>query len=179
MPDTSRQRLRSDEDLVERMRVNMGRAILAVRWLVAPLYLGLIGALLIDGIKFVQKLVLSFPKVFEMDTGETILTALTLIDLALVANLIAIVMFAGWETFIGPLFVGKEGSELTGLGFSAVKVKLIGSMIAIAAIQILETFVHIEAVSKADAMWQLLILLGIGLAGVLLALMDRLTGGEH
>ena len=111
MPDTSQQRLRSDEDLIERMRVNMGRAILAVRWLVAPLYLGLIGALLIDGIKFVQKLVLSFPKVFEMDTGETILTALTLIDLALVANLI--------------------------------------------------------------------VMLGIGLAGVLLALMDRLTGGEH
>jgi|SRR5271165_3631508 len=180
MPDISPEPPRSGEDdLIERVRTNMGRAMLAVRWLVAPLYLGLIGALILDAIKFVQKLVLSFRRVFEMDDSETILAALTLIDLVLVANLVVIVMFAGWETFVGPLFAGKASQELTGLGFSAVKFKLLGSIVAIASIQLLETFVHIEAVSKADAMSQLLILLGIGVVGVLLALVDRLTAEHH
>lgn len=179
MPDASSQPLRTDEDLAERVRLNMGRAMFAVRWLVAPLYLGLAGALILDAIKFAQKLVLAFPKALEMEDSETILTALTLIDLALVANLVVIVMFAGWETFVGPLFVRTASRDLTGLGFSAVKFKLIGSIVAIAAIQILETFVHIEAVRKTDAMWQLLILLGVGIVGVLLALMDRLTAEAH
>jgi uncharacterized protein (TIGR00645 family) len=179
MPDTSPQPPRAEDDLVDRVRRNMGRAMLAVRWLVAPLYIGLIGALVLDAIKFAQKLVASFRKVFEMDDSETILTALTLIDLVLVANLVVIVMFAGWETFVGPLFAGKASGQLTGLGFSAVKFKLLGSIVAIASIQLLETFIHIEAVNKVDAALQLAILLGIGAVGVLLALVDRLAGQDH
>jgi uncharacterized protein (TIGR00645 family) len=64
------------------------------------------------------------------------------------------------------------------LDFGAVKMKLIASVTAIAAIQMLETFVHIDQTPKQDAMWQLFILLGIGVTGVLLALMDKLSG-EH
>ena len=50
---------------------------------------------------------------------------------------------------------------------------------AIAAIQILETFVHIDEVKIQDAAWQLAILLGIGLVGVLLALADKLSEGHE
>ena len=64
------------------------------------------------------------------------------------------------------------------LDFAAVKLKLIASVAAIAAIQLLETFVHIDQTPKADAMWQLAILLGIGITGVLLALMDRLSNNH-
>ena len=56
-----------------------------------------------------------------------------------------------------------------------MKLRLVASIAAIAGIQILETFVHIEEVPPIQAMWQLLILLGIAVTGVLLALMDRLT----
>lgn len=180
MDQVSAPNARSEEDTEARVRRNMGRVMFAARWLVAPLYVGLMGALILDAVKFIQKLIMSFPRALEMDSSETILTALTLIDLALVANLVVVVMFAGWETFVGPLLAGRERHKLQGLDFSAVKLKVISSMVAIAAIQLLETFVHIEQVSKADAMWQILILLSIGGVGVMLAAMDRLSGtGEH
>jgi uncharacterized protein (TIGR00645 family) len=59
-----------------------------------------------------------------------------------------------------------------------VKLRLIASIAAIAAIQILETFMHISETPAGEALWQLAILLGIGITGLLLALTDRLAA-EH
>ena len=129
--------------------------------------------------KFVQELVTTVPLILSTSSNDTILTALTLVDLSLVANLVAIVIFAGWANFVGPLLQDPREPDATWAGtldFSAVKLKLIGSIAAIAAIQILETFVHIDGVAKQDAAWQLAILLGIGVTGVLLAAMDRIGG---
>ena len=169
----------ADRGTTESVKLRVGRAMFAARWLMAPVYVGLLAALGLDVIKFVQKLVLAAPGILTMDTNETMLTILTLIDLSLIGNLIVIVVFSGWENFLTRVPAGADGNALSGIGFSEVKQKLIGSIAAIAAIQILETFVHIEDVQKSDAMWQLAILLGIGLTGVLLALMDRLAAGGH
>lgn len=167
-----------ESETLRRIKAPLDRMILAGRWLVAPLYLGLLGALFLVAVKFLQKLVLAFPRILSMDTGETILLALTLIDLALVGNLLMIVMFTGWETYVGPPLSGARARGMSGLDFSAVKLKLFASMTAIGGIQALETLVHIDQTPKADAMWQLAILLGIAVIGVLLAWMDRI-GGEH
>jgi uncharacterized protein (TIGR00645 family) len=88
------------------------------------------------------------------------------------------VIFAGWENFVGRLLASHSTDGpgwLGGIDFATVKLRLIGSVVAIAAIQILETFVHIDEMKSQDAAWQLAILLGIGLVGVLLALADRLS----
>ncbi len=161
-----------------RLERQTARIVLGLRWIMAPICLGLFGALVIDLIKFMQKLVLAVPHVLSMDTNEAILTVLSLIDLALVGNLVIIVIFAGWSSVLAPLHDGTRSTEtLAEVGFSAVKLKLIGAMGAIATIQILETFVHVQDTAPAEAMWRLAILIGIGLIGVLLALMDRLAGG--
>ena len=54
---------------------------------------------------------------------------------------------------------------------------MIGSIAAIAAILILETFVHIDDITAVRAALQLAILLGIGVLGVLLAIADKLSKG--
>jgi uncharacterized membrane protein YqhA len=54
--------------------------------------------------------------------------------------------------------------------------KIISSIIVIGAILILETFVHLDQSSYQYAGWQLAILLGLGVIGVLLAIMDKLEG---
>jgi uncharacterized protein (TIGR00645 family) len=164
-----------------RIRRNIGRVMFAARWLVAPIYLGLLVVLALVAVKFVQKLVTTVPMVLGMASNDVILVALTLVDLSLVANLVVIVIFAGWANFVGPLLnePGERDASWAGnLDFSAVKLKLIGSIAAIAAIQILESFVHIDDVAKQDAAWQLAILLGIGVTGVLLAAMDRIGNGK-
>jgi uncharacterized protein (TIGR00645 family) len=169
----------ADRGTGNRNNRRVARAVLAVRWIMAPVYIGLLVALGLDVIKFVQKLALAAPSILTMDTNETMLTILSLIDLCLIGNLIVIVVFSSWENVLSPIMVGADGNALSNVNFSMVKRKLVGSIAAIAAIQILETFVHIDDVQKSNAMWQLAILLGIGLTGVLLALMDRLSAADH
>jgi len=165
-------------ELEERIRRNLGRGMFVARWIMAPIYLGLLVALVLVAVKFVQKLVQTIPGFLALDSNEAIFLVLTLVDLSLVANLVVIVIFAGWENFVGRLLTSQSEERplwLGGLDFATVKLRLIGSIAAIAAIQILETFVHIEDWKPQEAAWQLAILLGIGLLGVLLALADWLS----
>lgn len=167
--------------LEERIQRNLGRAMFAARWIMAPIYVGLLVALLMIVVKFVQKLVAAIPGFLALSSNEAIFLVLTLVDLSLVANLVVIVIFAGWENFVGRLLASQHERPqwLGGLDFGAIKLRLIGSIAAIAAILILETFVHVSEVPYQYAAWQLAILLGIGVLGVLLALADRLTESHN
>jgi uncharacterized protein (TIGR00645 family) len=147
----------------------------------APIYIGLLVSLALIVVKFVQKLVQAVPNLMETSSNEVIFDVLGLVDLSLVANLVVIVIFAGWDNFVGRLLTSQTGERphwLGALDFSTVKLRLIASVAAIAAILILETFVHISEITPIQATLQLAILLGIGVLGVLLALMDRL-GESH
>ena len=98
-------------------------------------------------VKFVQKLVEAVPGFLALSSSDAIFLVLTLVDLSLVANLVVIVIFAGWENFVGRLLASELDDQpawLGGMDFATVKLRLIGSIVAIAAIQILETFVHID-----------------------------------
>ncbi len=168
----------SDEPLEERVRRNLGRVMFVARWIMAPIYIALLCALVLVVVKIVQKLVLAVPSILDQSSNETIFLVLTLVDLSLVANLVVIVIFAGWENFVGRLLhteASERPSWFGALDFSTVKLRLIASIAAIAAIQILETFMHINQMNNEDAAWQLAILLGVGVLGVLLALADKLS----
>jgi uncharacterized protein (TIGR00645 family) len=164
-----------------RVRRNLGRLMFAARWVMAPIYIGLLIALVMVVVKFVQKLVETVPGFLGLPVNDAIFVILSLVDLSLVGNLVVIVIFAGWENFVGRLLATNADDQpgwLGGMDFATVKLRLIGSIVAIAAIQILETFVHIEEVKAQQAAWQLAILLGIGSVGVLLAVTDRLSEGH-
>jgi uncharacterized protein (TIGR00645 family) len=162
----------------ERVRRSAGRFMFTARWIMAPIYLGLLVALGLIAVKFVQKLVQAVPHLLSASSNEVIFNVLTLVDLSLVANLVVIVIFAGWENFVGRVLTVQSGERpqwLGALDFSALKLRLVASIAVIAAVLILETFVHIDEVQPVQAALQVGILLGIGLLGVLLALMDRLS----
>lgn len=169
---------RVDDALAQRLERNLGRALLTTRWLLAPIYLGLLASVILLAIKFVQKFVQGVQGLLAISATEEMLNVLQLVDIALVANLVLTVVFAGWQAVIGPLLARDAQSEFSGLGFGGVKLRLIASIAAIAAIQILETFLHVDQTTAAQALWQLAILLGIAVTGVLLALMDKLSGGH-
>jgi uncharacterized protein (TIGR00645 family) len=178
----SQRSLRLQDDLTERVSRNLGRLLFAARWIMAPIYFGLLISLLLLAVKFVQKAVSAAYDILALSTSDTIVAVLTLVDLALVGNLVLIVMLAGWENFVGRLLAitgGGGPGSLAKMDFGAVKLKLVSSITAIVGIQILETFVHIGDVPKQDALLQLGILLGVAAAGVLLALMDRLAAMER
>jgi uncharacterized protein (TIGR00645 family) len=166
----------------ERVSRRVGYAILATRFVMAPFYLGLLVWLCLLTVKFVQKLLNYATSIFAMTENETILAGLSLIDFALVANLVVVVIFAAWHNLIGSMVEGhsRHGPMATiGAEFSNAKLKLIASIVVIASVQILETFVHISETPTHDALWRLAILVGLALTGVLLAGMDRLRNDHH
>jgi uncharacterized protein (TIGR00645 family) len=160
----------------------MGKIIATIlsasRWLMAPLYLGLIAALLVLGLEFFEELIHAIIGFTKLDTDGTILAVLKLIDLVLIANLVLIMITAGigtlasiersehdmpWEQFMGKV------------DFSGLKLKVIVSLVAITAVDLLESYVEISTVDKTDLFWQLVILGTFVLTGVLLAWMDKLA----
>lgn len=66
------------------------------RWLLVPFYLGLIAAVGLLLVKFLKAFMALLPVVFHGDGGAALLGILTLVDITLVANLLLIIIFAGY-----------------------------------------------------------------------------------
>lgn len=163
---------RRDEEMVER---RLETLIFTSRWLMAPFYIGLIAALAVLLVKFAQELLHLFATVLDLKQAELIPGLLALIDLSLAGNLILIVVFSGYENFVSKLDIGEHEDRPTWMGkvdFGGMKLKLIASIVAISAIDLLKTFMKIEHVSDREVMWQLLVHLAFIASGIGMALMD-------
>lgn len=162
----------------ERLNAVVRSALLGSRWIMAPLCLGLVAALLIVAAQFFRELahaVIAFPGLGGL---EVILAVLRLVDLMLVANLVLMIVGAGVEIFLPA--TPSEDTDRAGIaGFAALKPRLFASISAIAAIDLLEDFINAEAVDKSVVLWETLILLVFVTCGVLLAWMDRLEPDRH
>jgi uncharacterized protein (TIGR00645 family) len=158
------------------------RGIFASRWLLAPLYLGLGVSLFLLLCKFAQGTVELALKTANAETSKLITGILSLVDLSLMGNLLVMVMFAGYENFVsrfGEFTKGNRPDWMGRVGFGALKLKLMTSIIAIAAVHMLEDFMHVSDIDSRDLGWSVGILLAFVVSGLLLALMDRFGGSGH
>jgi len=152
------------------------------RWLLAPLYVGLVAALGMIGWRFAQELMHALPHLINGDEGDIILVVLGLVDLTMVGNLVLMVIFSGYENFVSKIDVNGHADRPDWMGkldFSGLKVKLIASIVAISSIQVLKTFMHVKDMSDRDLMWLVAIHITFVLSGVLLATMDLLVKKGH
>ena len=169
--------------------------LFASRWLMAPFYVGLAAALGALMVVFFQELIFELPSIwtlnsegrFAMTAENAILLALSLIDLSLAANLVLIVMFAGYENFVSKFDIGDHEDRPSWMGtidFSDLKIKLIASIVAISGIALLKAFLKLgepedfDVAARDRLMWQVIVHLTFVVSGVLLALMDWLTGHQ-
>lgn len=156
--------------------------LFASRWLMAPMYLGLVLALGMLAVVFLRELLYYVPQVMTMKAEDVILVVLTLIDLTLAGNLLLIVLFSGYENFVSKFDfdTGADRPDWMGkVDFSGLKMKLIASIVAISAIDLLKWFMSVEDMSDAEMdrkfYWLVIIHLTFVLSGVLMALMDYLA----
>ena len=123
------------------------------RWLMAPMYMGLVVTLGMLMIVFLRDLWKYALQIMTLSAEQVILVALTLIDLTLAANLLLIVLFSGYENFVSKLDIDDGGDRPDWMGtvdFSGLKMKLIASIVAISGIHLLKRFMEIGD-SVADA----------------------------
>ena len=79
--------------------------------------------------------------------AEAILGVLSLVDLALTGSLLLIVIFSGYENFVSKIDHSghRDWPEWMGsIDFTALKIKLLGSIVAISAIQLLKQFMAVK-----------------------------------
>ncbi|WP_135210865.1 TIGR00645 family protein [Vitreimonas flagellata] len=153
------------------------------RWLMAPVYLGLIAALGILIVTFFRELYLQMPQVLTMDETDIILLVLTLVDLSLAGNLVLIILFSGYENFVSKMDAAKgdpDRPEWMGtLDFSGLKIKLIASIVAISGIHLLKIFMNIHEYEEQHLLWYTIIHMVFIVSGVAFALMDWIVELSH
>lgn len=151
------------------------------RWLLAPFYVALVAVLAVLLVKMGQQVfhfIMSAPNATEADV---ILEALSLIDLTLMGSLVIIVIFSGYENFVSKIDESdhKDWPEWMGkIDFSALKLKLLSSIVAISAIKLLSAFMKVQSYSDRELIWSVGIHLVFVTSGLIMAWTDRISG-EH
>ncbi len=154
------------------------RTLIASRWLMAPMYLGLVGALIILLWSFIQELWHSVLLLPSLGVDEAMMGVLALIDLTLAANLVITVIFSGYENFVSRMDTATHEDRPDWQGevdFSTLKLKLIASIVAISGIHLLKVFMNLEKYPDDKIKWMLIIHLVFVISGVLLAAMDWIS----
>lgn len=167
----------------ERLENGFEGLLFASRWLMAPIYLGLVVALAALAVIFCKELFAELAHAWDDPEQKLIVWILTLIDMSLAGNLLLMVIFAGYENFVSKMDVEGHRDRPHWMGrvdFSNMKLKLVASIIAISVIELLKVFMSIDTVNKTDLAWLIGIHITFVISGVLLALMDRLgEAGMH
>jgi uncharacterized protein (TIGR00645 family) len=160
-----------------RVRRGFESVLFNSRWLMMPFYVGLVVALAVLFLKFLRMLwdfILHAP---GAKSTETILDALSLIDVTLVGNLLLIVVFSGYENFVSRIDTSGNPNWpiwITKIDFAGLKQKMLASIVAISAIHVLEAFLNIDAAFDATRMtWLVAVHLVFVISALLLAVSDR------
>ena len=127
-------------------------------------------------IKFVKSLFVTLSSLMTMDDSDIIISILTLVDITLLANLLIIIMFSGYESFVSKIEISEHEDRpdwMGKVGFATLKIKLIGSIVAISAIELLAVFVNIDQYTDKQIKWKVIIHVTFVISGVLFAVMDR------
>jgi uncharacterized protein (TIGR00645 family) len=146
------------------------------RWLLAPLYVGLLLSLVPLIYRFFIEFIHLMEGVATLEMQEITLKILELLDVVLLGNLIIIVIFAGYENFVSKINVAKYSVDrphwMGRVDYSGLKIKLIGSLVAISVIELLKDFMMEGDYDDKRQMWRIAIHITFVLSGVLFALMD-------
>ena len=154
--------------------------ILASRWLLVAFYLGLAFALLLYALSFGKKLIDFVGKLFILEETDTILKMLSLIDAALVASLVVMVIISGYENFVSR-FDNADGGEISWLGkvdASSLKIKVASTIVAISSIHLLQVFLNAQQYTEGQLMWLTIIHLAFVVSALILAYIDRLMAAK-
>lgn len=153
--------------------------LFASRWLLAPFFIGLAVGIVVLLIKFLAELAHIVAIAFSGKEQDIILGVLGLVDLSLVASLLIIVIFSGYENFVSKIDHSNHHDWPSWMGtidFTALKLKLLSSIVAISGIQLLKQFWSVSSVPDRDIMWSVIIHVVFVVSSVLLALSDRIAG---
>ena len=146
--------------------------ILGLRWLLLPLYLALLLALLAIYVLVGRELWHLAADIATIGDIDLVVVLCSVLDLVLIANLLVMVAVSSYESYISRIDLAHEKPEWLGkLDSGNVKVKVAVSVAMISAIHLLRSFL------RDDSGDRLVVLAGVHIVFVLstlaIALVDR------
>ncbi len=157
------------------LEILVERIILASRWLLVVFYLGLGAALGVYAISFFYKFSKIAGSVFVLNDDEMILAMLALIDAALVASLIVMVMISSYENFVSRFDNGGEDVSFLGkLNAGSLKIKVASSIVAISSIHLLQIFLNSSQYDNDKIMWATIIHLAFVASALIMGFLEQI-----
>ena len=139
--------------MLTRIERTFEQALFAARWLAAPIYVGLIFCLIMLLVILVRSLILVTAALPTITVHDAVVATLSFIDLALIANLILIVLYTGYASFVSRLSIEEHEDRPAWLGkvdFAGLKLKLFASIVAITGIELLKAFMDLRETGHAN-----------------------------
>ena len=166
--------------LVERSAVErvLEAGLFSARWLMAPFYVGLVVALAVLLYIFAAEAWHEFSHLPTLTAARAVVAVLSLIDLSLIGNLLLIVIFSGYESFVSKIEVGRSPERLAWMGsvdFAGLKLKLMASLVAISAVILMRGFMLVAqgaALRPGQLSWMVGINLTFVVSCLVLAVVD-------
>jgi uncharacterized protein (TIGR00645 family) len=156
-------------------------AIFLSRWLLAPFLIGLVLSLILLIYRFFADFYGLAIRLPGLTWHDLIVGVLNMVDIALTANLVLIVVFSGYENFVRKVAPGENSDwpdGLTAIDFGVLKQRLLGSIAVIAAVDALAWYLDLEKEADASKLgWAIGFPLMFVVAMLMLAIADRL--GRH
>jgi len=164
---------------MEKIEHLLEKLIFAGRWLLAPLYLGLLATLLPILYRFYHSFWHMISHITSLSSSQITLQVLELLDTVLLGNLIIIILFAGYENFVSKISVAEGAKDrphwMGHVDYSGLKIKLIGSLVAISVIELLKDFMQEANFDAKREGWRIGIHITFVISGVLFAVMDNIA----
>ena len=158
----------------KRLEIALEAVILASRWLLVIFYLGLAVALAVYALTFGVKLWDFVSHAFDIEEADAILKMLGLIDAALVASLVVMVIISGYENYVSRFDNDGAVHWLGEIDAGSLKIKVASTIVAISSIHLLQIFLNVGSQTGEQLMWYTIIHLAFVVSALFLAFIDRI-----
>jgi uncharacterized protein (TIGR00645 family) len=155
--------------------------LLLSRWLLAPFLAILTLALFALMVKAGKKALTLITLIVEGQDLHVTLTMLNLIDITLIGALMVIVILSVYDNFVSRFSTEDHGDWPEWIGnidFSQLKLRLMATIVAITAIQLLEALIDADETTDRDLYFAIGIHLTFVFSTLILAAAERLSAHE-
>ena len=143
---------------------NIEQSIFSVRWLLIPLYVGLVGALGLYIIHFVHEIILMFHNfMYNYEVSNVLmLSILELVDMTMISQLVIMTIQGGFSIFVKEFnyleLKGRPRWLSSNFGSSEQKIKMGMSIIGVIIVNFLHDFIQSSSLDLHNLQMRLMIL---------------------
>ncbi len=158
------------------------------------MFVGLILAQAVYAYRFLLDMLTLFPMVNDLHSERLLLGVLGLVDMLMVANLIAMIVIGGYTLFVSKLNIGENEDKpewLDTTTAATLKIKLAAALVGVSGIHLLKTFIELggevdlghgaeshgaseNTVDNMKIMWQVVIHVVFLLSSLILSISERI-----